>query len=144
MLASESLEGTHKEPGVTTTLDNDLKDVLDGTAIAHVASLLHDGSPHSVPMWIGTHDGRVVIMTDPASQKAKNLRRDPRIAISLTPPDNPFSPVVLRGRVSSWLQGAEAWSVVDAIAQKYIGGPYGREHERVVGLVDVEHHKTGM
>ena len=67
--------------------------------IAHVATVLPDGAPHSVPVWIGTHEGSAVIITGPGSQKARNLRRDPRIAISLTPPDNPFVPVVLRGRI---------------------------------------------
>jgi PPOX class probable F420-dependent enzyme len=127
-----------------TNLDNDLQDLLDGTPVAHVATLLPDGAPHSVPVWIGTHEGKVAIMTGPGSQKARNLRRDPRIAISLTPSDKPFLPVVLRGHVTAWLHGDEGWRVVDAMAQKYIGGPYGRDQERVVGLIEVEHQKMGM
>jgi PPOX class probable F420-dependent enzyme len=129
---------------MTTTLDSNLKNLLDGTPIAHVATLLPDGAPHTVPVWIGTHEGRVVIMTGPDSQKARNLQRDPRVAISLTPPDDPSTPVVLRGHVTSWLRGAAGWSIVDQLAQKYIGGPYGRDQERVVGLIEVEHQKMGM
>jgi len=128
---------------MTTVLDTELQELLDGTPIAHLATLLPDGSPHSVPVWIGTHEGRVVIMTGPGSQKARNLRRDPRVAISLTPPDNPFAPAVVRGRVVEWLDGAEGWAVVDEIAQKYIGGPYGRDVERVVGLIEVDHQRLG-
>lgn len=128
----------------SATLDPDLVTVLDGTPIAHVATLLPDGSPHSVPVWIGTHDDQVVIMTGPGSQKARNLQRDPRIAISLTPADNPFSPVVLRGRVVTWLSGEEGWAVVDAIAEKYIHAPYDRSQERVVGVIAVDHHQIGM
>ncbi len=125
-------------------LDSDLAALLDGTPIAHVATLLPDGSPHSVPMWIGTHEGKVVIMTGPGSQKAHNLRRDPRVAISLTPADNPFSPVTLRGRVAGWLTGDEGWTVVDALAEKYIHAPYDRGQERVVAVITVDHHKMGM
>jgi PPOX class probable F420-dependent enzyme len=121
-----------------------LRAQLDGTLIAHVATVLPDGAPHSVPVWIGTHGEHVVIMTGPGSQKARNLRRDPRVAISLTPPDNPFAPILLRGRVIGWLDGAEGWKVVDEIAHKYIGAPYGREQERVVGLIEVDHHRMGM
>lgn len=128
----------------TTALEPDLVAVLDGTPIAHVATLLPDGSPHSVPVWVGTHQGHVVIMTGPGSQKAQNLRRDPRVAISLTPADDPFTPVVLRGRVVRWLSGDEGWAVVDAIAQKYIHAPYDRGRERVVALIAVEHHRIGM
>jgi PPOX class probable F420-dependent enzyme len=127
-----------------TSLDADLVALLDGTPVAHVATILPDGAPHSVPMWIGTHDGHVVIMTGPDSQKARNLRHDARVAISLTPPDNPFVPVVLRGRVVTWLTGEEGWAVVDAIAEKYIHAPYDRNQERVVGMVAVDHYRMGM
>ncbi|MFL6106175.1 MAG: PPOX class F420-dependent oxidoreductase [Marmoricola sp.] len=129
---------------MTSILEPQLREVLDGTPIAHVATLLPDGAPHSVPVWIGTHEGKVVIMTGPESQKARNLRHDPRVALSLTPPDRPFEPVVLRGRVVTWLDGTEGWRVVDAMAQKYIGGPYGRDQERVVGVIEIEHQKRGM
>jgi PPOX class probable F420-dependent enzyme len=114
----------------------DVREVLDGTPIAHLASVLPDGAPHSVPVWIGTHGDHVVILTGPNSQKARNLRRDPRIALSLTPPDNPFQPIIIRGRVVEWLQGEPAWEIVDRIARKYIGGPYSRDEERVVALIE--------
>lgn len=125
-------------------LDSDLVAVLDGTPIAHIATVLPDGAPHSVPVWVGTHEGHVVVMTGPGSQKARNLRRDPRVAISLTPADNPFSPVALRGRVVAWLYGEEGWAVVDAIAEKYIHAPYDRSRERVVAMIAVDHHRIGM
>lgn len=104
-------------------LHPDLRDLLDGTPIAHVATILPDGAPHSVPIWIGTHGEHVVIMTGPGSQKARNLRRDPRVAISLTQPDDVFAPVLLRGSVVEWLDGAEGWTAVDEIAHKYTGAP---------------------
>jgi len=131
-------------PALAPALDPDLRPVLDATPIAHVATLLPDGSPHSVPVWIGTHGDHVVVLTGPTSQKARNLRRDPRIAISLTAPGQPHVPIVLRGSVVRWLDGDEGWSVVDAIAHKYLGTSYGREQERVVALVEVEHHTIGM
>ncbi|BCJ28991.1 PPOX class F420-dependent oxidoreductase [Actinocatenispora sera] len=113
--------------------------VLDGTPIAHLASLLPDGAPHSVPVWIGTHGDHVVIMTGPGSRKARNLRRDPRVALSLTEPDNPFRPVILRGRVVEWVTGDAGWEIVDRIAAKYLGGPYSRDEERVVALIEPDH-----
>jgi PPOX class probable F420-dependent enzyme len=129
---------------MSPALGPEVRDVIDGTPIAHVATVLPDGAPHSVPMWIGTHEQYAVIMTGPGSQKARNLRRDPRIAISLTPPDNPFHPIILRGTVVEWLDGAAGWAVVDQLAHKYLGAPYGRERERVVALIEVEHQQMGM
>lgn len=125
-------------------LSNDLRTVLDGTPIAHLATTLPDGSPHSVPLWIGTVGDRIAFLTGPDSRKARNLRRDPRAAISLTPPDAPFPPVMLRGRVTEWLDGEDGWKVADEIAAKYTGAPYGRDQERVVGLIEVDHQKIGM
>jgi PPOX class probable F420-dependent enzyme len=117
-------------------IDADLRRVLDGTSLAHLATVLPDGAPHSVPVWVGTHGDHIAIMTGPGSRKARNLRRDPRVAISLTEADNPFQPVILRGRVVEWLEGDAAWEVVDRIAGKYIGGPYARDEERVVALIE--------
>jgi PPOX class probable F420-dependent enzyme len=125
-------------------LNPELRDVLDGTSIAHLASVLPDGAPHSVPVWIGTHGDHVAILTGPGSRKARNLRRDPRVALSLTPVDNPFQPVIVRGRVVEWLDGDEAWTIIDRIAMKYIGSPYTRDEERVVALIEPERQTIGM
>ena len=125
------------------TLRPDVRRVLDGTPTAHLATLLPDGAPHSVPVWIGTHGDLVTVMTGPASRKARNLRRDPRVALSLTPADNPFQPVILRGEVVEWLSGEAGWQVVDRIAEKYLGRPYGRDEERVVALIRVDCQLAG-
>lgn len=82
-------------------LDPDVRRHLDGTALAHLATVLPDGSPHTVPLWVGTRGEQVVVFTGTGSRKARNLRRDPRVALSLTSPDNPFEPVLVRGPVSS-------------------------------------------
>ena len=97
-------------------LDPDVRRVLDGTSIAHLATVLPDGSPHTVPLWIGTHGDRIVFLTGPDSRKARNLRRDPRMALSIAPADNPFQPVVIRGRVVEWLDGDAAWEIIDQLA----------------------------
>ncbi|MFC0037707.1 PPOX class F420-dependent oxidoreductase [Actinomadura rayongensis] len=124
-------------------LNPDVRRILDGTALAHLATVLPDGAPHSIPLWIGTHGDHIVILTGPQSQKARNLRRDPRVALSLTPPDDPFRPVIVRGRVVEWLDGDAGWEIVDRIAMKYIGRPYARDEERVVALIEPERQSVG-
>jgi PPOX class probable F420-dependent enzyme len=124
-------------------LDPEVRSVLDGTPLAHLASLLPDGGPHSVPVWIATHGDHVAILTGPGSRKARNLRRDPRVALSLTPAGTPFPPVVIRGRVVEWLAGDAGWEIVDRISAKYTGGPYPREEERVVALIEPERQSIG-
>ena len=79
-------------------LDPDVRRVLDGTSIAHLATVLPDGSPHTTPVYVGA---RIVFFTGPGMRKARNLRRDPRMALSIAPVDNAFEPVVnLRHRAT--------------------------------------------
>ena len=125
-------------------LESDIRRAIDGPSIAHLATLLPDGSPHTVPLWVHTHDDQIVFQTGPHSLKARNLRRDPRVALSLTPADDPLTPILVRGRVSEWLEGDAAWEIVDQIATKYIGRPYPRGEERVVGVIEPERQTFGM
>jgi PPOX class probable F420-dependent enzyme len=125
-------------------LDPDVRRVLDGTSIAHLATVLPDGSPHTVPLWIGTHGDRIVFLTGPDSRKARNLRRDPRMALSIAPADNPFQPVVIRGRVVEWLDGDAAWEIIDQLAIKYTGAPYSRGQERVVAVIEPGRQTVGV
>jgi PPOX class probable F420-dependent enzyme len=129
---------------MTTMLDPDVRRVLNGTSIAHLASVLPDGAPHSVPVWVGTKGDHIVFLTGPESRKARNLRRDPRVALSVSPADNPFQPVIIRGRVVQWLEGDAAWDVIDGIAEKYIGEPYSRGEQRVVALIEPDRQITGV
>jgi len=125
-------------------LDPDVRRVLDGTSIAHLATVLPDGSPHTVPLWVDTRGEQVVFLTGPDSRKARNLRRDPRMALSIAPVDNPFVPVVVRGRVVEWLEGDAAWEIIDRISAKYTGAPYPRQEERVVAVVEPVRQTVGM
>jgi PPOX class probable F420-dependent enzyme len=125
-------------------LDPDVRRVLDGTSIAHLATILPDGSPHNTPVWIGAHGDRIVFLTGPGTRKERNLRRDPRLALSIAPDDNPFEPVVIRGRAVEWLDGDAAWEIIDQLSTKYTGGPYPREQERVVVVVEPERQTVGV
>jgi PPOX class probable F420-dependent enzyme len=125
-------------------LDPDVRRHLDGTSLAHLATVSPDGSPHTVPLWVGTHGDQVVFLTGPRSRKAHNLRRDPRVALSLAPADNPFQPVIVRGRVIEWLEGDAAWEIIDQISTKYTGAPYPRGEERIVAIVEPERQTVGI
>lgn len=117
---------------------------VESTSIAHLATVLPDGSPHSIPLWVSTLDDKIIFLTGPTSQKAVNLRRDPRVALSLAPVDNPYEPIIIRGRVVDWIAGAEGWALVDQIALKYIGQPYSRDLDRVIGVIQPDHQTIGV
>jgi len=125
-------------------LKPEVRSALDSAPIAHLATVLPDGAPHTVPLWVGTRGDQIVFLTGPRSQKARNLRRDPRVALSVAPADNPFEPVIVRGRVVQWLEGDAAWAIIDQLAAKYIGAPYSREEERVVAVVEPDRQTVGV
>jgi PPOX class probable F420-dependent enzyme len=118
-------------------INDDVRPLLEGPNVAHVATLLPDGSPHSVAVWILlTEDDRVAFFTQPSSRKARNLERDPRVAISVTDRANPYSMGALRGAVGETLTGKEALEVIDQLSYKYTGAPFPMR-SGVVFLVDV-------
>jgi len=125
-------------------LDPEVRRVLDGTPLAHLATVQADGGPHSVPVWVATRGEQIVFLTGPRSRKAANLRHDPRVALSIAPADNPGRPVIVRGHVTTWVTGEEGWQIVDEIAQKYIGGPYPRAEERIVAVIEPDRQTVGI
>ena len=119
-------------------LPDDVRALFDGANQAHVATLLPDGAPHTVPVWVGIERGYVAFLTGPGSRKARNLERDPRIAFSVTERQNPAVMAQVRGRVAERLEGDEAFEVIDRLSEKYIGGPYPLRTDRVVFLVEAD------
>jgi len=59
--------------------DGEVAEFLDRQRTLHLASIGPDGVPHLVPMFFGLIDGRIAMWTYAKSQKAANLRRDPRV-----------------------------------------------------------------
>jgi len=99
---------------------------------------------HNTPVYVGAHGDRIVLFTGPGMRKARNLRRDPRLALSIAPVENLFEPVVIRGRVVEWIEGDAAWEIIDQLATKYTGAPYTRGQERVVAVIEPERQTVGI
>ena len=89
-----------------------------------LATVLPDGSPHSIPIWAILEDGRIAFFTQSTSRKARNLARDPRVALSVVDSENPYRNAQLRGRVVETVGGGPALEVIDRISQRYIGQPF--------------------
>ena len=66
------------------------------------------------------------------------------MALSIAPADNPFEPVVVRGRVVEWLEGEAAYKIIDQLSMKYTGAPYPRDQERVVAVIEPERQTFGV
>jgi PPOX class probable F420-dependent enzyme len=116
-------------------VSNDVRSLLDRPNFAHLATLMSDGSPQSVPVWIGREDDRVLICTGEGSLKARNTLRDPRVALSVIDHENPYEEVQLRGRVVERRPDRD-FRYMDVISKKYTGKPFPfRNPEGRVALV---------
>lgn len=118
-------------------LDPEVRALLEAPNFVHVATLLPDGSPASVAVWAGLHEGRPYFFTQPTSRKARNLARDGRIALSVVDRDNPYRTGRLRGRVNDTVEGEDALVLIDALSVAYTGEPFPMR-SGVVYLIDVE------
>jgi len=106
-----------------TALSSEVKALIDRPNFAHLATLMSDGSPQSVPVWVDREGEHLVVCTREGSLKAKNTRRDPRIALSLVDFYNPYEEVQVRGRVIERRNDAE-FKGIDAVSRKYTGKPF--------------------
>jgi PPOX class probable F420-dependent enzyme len=122
-----------------TALPDDVRALFEGPNYAHVATLMPDGGPHTVPVWIGVDADRIAFLTSPSSRKARNLQADARVAISVTAHDRPFTMASVRGRVAEVVEGDAGWEIIDRISHKYTGQPYPLRTDRVVFLIEPEH-----
>jgi PPOX class probable F420-dependent enzyme len=120
-------------------IDDDVRPFLDGVNTAHLATVMPDGAPHSVPVWIGTEGDRIVFLTDPRSRKARNVAADPRVAISITEADRPNAMAHIRGRVVDVVEGDAAWTIIDRLSDKYLGMPYPLRTDRAVYVIEPDH-----
>ncbi|HUJ91204.1 MAG TPA: PPOX class F420-dependent oxidoreductase [Gaiellaceae bacterium] len=93
-------------------------------SFVHLATVLPDGSPHSIPIWAILEDGRIAFFTQSTSRKARNLARDPRVALSLVDTENPYRNAQIRGRVVETVDGDAALEVIDRISRHYTGEPF--------------------
>jgi PPOX class probable F420-dependent enzyme len=64
-------------------IPDEARALLESDAVGHVVTLNEDGSPQITAAWIGVEGDELVIATIPEQRKLRNLRRDPRIAISI-------------------------------------------------------------
>jgi PPOX class probable F420-dependent enzyme len=120
-------------------LSTDAKQLIDRPNFAHLATLMPDGSPQSVPVWIGREGDRLVICTGENSLKGKNTRRDPRVALSIVDFANPYEEVQIRGRVVERRPDPDL-KTLDPISRKYTGGPFPMRNPegRVALIIEVE------
>lgn len=103
-----------------TALPQGLKDMLQQPVFVHLTTLMADGSPQASPVWVDVDGDEIVINSAEGRVKDKNIKRDPRVALSVTAIDNPYKAFMVRGRVVKiTTEGGDAH--IDKMAKKYMG-----------------------
>jgi PPOX class probable F420-dependent enzyme len=151
--------GTNQRSQITLT-DEEITEFVAQQRTATLASLGPDGQPHLVAMWYAVIDGQIWFETKAKSQKAVNLRRDPRVSVLIESGHtyDTLKGVSFEGRAVVLDDADALWKVGVSVWERYTG-PYTEEmrpfvevmlNKRVAVRVDVErtrswdHRKLGM
>jgi PPOX class probable F420-dependent enzyme len=105
-----------------TIVPDEFRDLFDRQTFAHIATLLPDGTPHSVPVWIDydAEENLLLVNTVRGSRKEQNVEENCHVAVSMTDPEDPYRFLSVRGEVVE-LTEESAVEHVDRLAQRYMG-----------------------
>lgn len=116
---------------------DDVRGKLEEANFWHLVTLNDDGTPTTTPVWVDVDSSHVLVNTAIGRRKEKNVRRDPRVALSATDKENPYSWTEIRGKVVEFVEGEPADKSIDNLAKKYLGEdvyPYRQPGEQRVIL----------
>lgn len=96
------------------------RELINRPVLASLTTLNANGSPQVTPIWVDLDGDDLLFNTAEGRVKARNLHRDPRVAVSVIDPEDPYNVVALRGSVADiTTDGADAH--IDSLAKKYLG-----------------------
>jgi PPOX class probable F420-dependent enzyme len=117
-------------------LTDEDRELLGAPQFAVIATLMPDGSPQTSTVWVDTDGDDVLVNTSEGRVKPANVRRDPRVALTVWDRDDPYRQVIVRGRVVELThEGAE--DHIDELSRRYTGRfpyPWRSEGEQRVIL----------
>jgi PPOX class probable F420-dependent enzyme len=107
-------------PIMAARIPDQYKDLLtEKVAFANLATVMPDGSPQVTPVWFEFKDGMIRINTAKGRRKASNLDTNPKLAMAILDPTNPYRYLQIRGHViRSTQDGADTH--IDALAKRYL------------------------
>ncbi|WP_129673657.1 PPOX class F420-dependent oxidoreductase [Candidatus Chloroploca sp. Khr17] len=127
-------------------IDDQYVDLLTSNALAHVATIGPKGEPQVNPVWFGWDGTYLRFSQTTTRQKYRNLKHDPRIALSIVDPGNPYRYLEIRGHVAAIEPDPER-AFIDSMAKKYLGQdryPWHQPGDERVVIVVLPEHTTQM
>jgi PPOX class probable F420-dependent enzyme len=122
-------------------LPDPVLELIRNSGMTYLATLMPDGSPQLTQTWVDTDGDVVIINTVDGHQKLRNIRRDPRVAVTVADPNDTRRFVQLRGQVvRESTEGAVEH--IEMLSERYLGQPYswygGRDQVRVMIYIRVD------
>jgi len=125
-----------------TRIPEAYEDLLMSKALAHVATVGPQGEPQNNPVWFDWDGEHVKYSQTKTRQKYKNVTREPRLALSIVDPENPYRYLEVRGVVDRIEEDPDL-DFINSMSEKYLGIDKYPNHqpgdERVVVFVRPEH-----
>jgi PPOX class probable F420-dependent enzyme len=119
-------------------LPEHLQTILAKPNPAVMGTIRANGDPLTVATWYLWEDGRVLLNLDASRKRLQQMRRDPRLSITVLDETGWHRHVTLHGRVASFEVDPEL-ADIDRIAMHYVGHRYtDRNRARVSAWMDVE------
>jgi PPOX class probable F420-dependent enzyme len=101
-------------------IPQEFADLLRITTVAHIATIGPKGEPQSTPVWFDWDGNTIRFSQTKARQKFRNLQRDPRIALSIVDPNNPYRSLEIRGKVVRIEEDPDL-HFLNALTKRYLG-----------------------
>jgi PPOX class probable F420-dependent enzyme len=107
-------------------MNETVRALLDSPTPAVLCTLNPDGGPQSSVVWVSREGGELLISTQQGRRKERNIRRDPRVGLTLFDPADPERYVEIRGTATVAPDPDRAVAV--RIAEEYVGPGGGQEY----------------
>jgi PPOX class probable F420-dependent enzyme len=119
-------------------IPSDVRALLDAPNYVHLATLRRDGSPRNWVVWVGVEGDHLLVCTGTDTWKAKDMQRDPRVAVSVVDLANPYRMAAIQGRVIEMRPDTDN-AAMDVISRKYTSQPFPfRGPDRVCFVIEVD------
>jgi len=103
-------------------------DLFEKSTIAHIATVMPDGTPHNTPVWIGydEDENRLLVNTERDRQKERNVAENPKVGVSMVDPENAYRRLSVMGEVDEVTEEG-AREHIDELSRRYTGEDYDPE-----------------
>ena len=100
-------------------LPQPVRTLLEDKAFGHVVTVTATGRPRVTMVWMDVDGDEVLFNTAEGRKKVQDLRRDPRVIVSVQDHNTPQSYAVFHGKARITADGARAH--IDKLAKRFLG-----------------------